>query len=115
MSEIQAEIQGLEAQNEKLEAVRANRDLAIKLSGNREFKKLIMEEYMVNEAARLVQMSADPIISVQERADALAMAQASGHLKRYLSVLVQMGNAADDQIITNQQTIEELRAEAGAE
>ena len=74
------------------------RDLALKLSENFEFRKLIIEDFMEKEAARLVHQSGDPVLDPQMRADALAMAQAAGHLKRYLNVMIQMGNSAEDHL-----------------
>lgn len=74
------------------------RDLALKLGQNRDFKKLILEDFCVKEAARLVGQSADPVLQPQERADALSMAQSAGHLKRYLQMMVMMGNSAEREI-----------------
>lgn len=65
-----------------------------RLSENRDFKALIHDEYLVQEAARLVQLSGDPRLNADQRADALAMAQATGHFKRFLQVTVQIGDAA---------------------
>lgn len=74
------------------------RNLALKLSENPEFKKIILEEFCVKECARYAQLSADPTLSVEDRANSLALAQAAGHLKRYLSVLVRMGDVAESDL-----------------
>lgn len=58
-----------------------------KLMRNREFKKVILEHYCVEECARYVQASCDPNLPEASRADCLALAQASGHLLRFLDVL----------------------------
>lgn len=79
------------------------RNLALKLSDVPEFKKLILEEFCVKECARYAQLSADPSLGAAERADALALAQAAGHLKRYLSVVVRMGDVAE----SDQENLEE--------
>ncbi|MFA7188456.1 MAG: hypothetical protein WC117_00040 [Sphaerochaetaceae bacterium] len=91
------------------------RDDALKLFDNRLFKKVILENFCVTEAARYVQASADPALDAAQRADALNLAQASGHLKRYLSVLVQMGNAAATNLRDSEQALDEMRAEEGNE
>jgi hypothetical protein len=97
------------------------RRMALKLAQNREFKKLILEEFCVNEAARYVQNSANPALGPDERADCLAIAQAAGHLKRWLSVQVQMGAKAESEIPELEDAIAEARLEeddgieAGAE
>ena len=65
----------------------------------------------MQECARYAQVSGDPNVDATGRADALAIAQAAGHLKRYLSVVVQMGNHAENEIVNIEQAIDEARAE----
>lgn len=115
MSEIYNDIQDLEAQIKNAEELLANRNMALKLGDNHEFRKLILDEYFVKEAARLVQLSTDPSLDKDQQADALAMAQATGHVKRYLSMIVQMGAHAERDLPDAKQTLEELRAHAGSE
>ncbi|AWN06202.1 hypothetical protein [Erwinia phage phiEaP8] len=91
------------------------RNLALKLSENAEFKKVILDEFCVKECARYAQLSADPTLSAEDRANSLALAQAAGHLKRYLSVLVRMGDVAESDLVNLQEQIELARAEEGAE
>lgn len=104
-------VEALEKQLEDAAFFIKRRDMALKLSENHEFRKLILEEFCVNECARYARESANPILKPEERADALAMAQAAGHLKRFLSVIVQMGDAA----IRERQAIDEALVEARAE
>jgi hypothetical protein len=106
-----SEVAQLEQQMKNAKEIVARRDLALKLAGNREFRKLILEDFCVTEAARLVQMSSDPALSAEQRADALSMAQATGHLKRYLSMMVQMGNTAARDLISLEESLTEARAE----
>lgn len=106
-----SEVFALEHQLDQVKELVERREMALRLSKNPDFKKLILEEFMVNEAARYVQTSADPAMGPQERADALNLAQASGHLKRWLSVLVAMGNQANGQIPDLEEAIEQARAE----
>lgn len=87
------------------------RDLALKLGNIPEFKKMILEDFCVTEAARLIGQSADPAMTVQQRADALAMGQAGGHLKRYLSATIQMGDTAERELIQVEEMLDEVRAE----
>ena len=91
------------------------RQLALKLSEIPEFKELILDEFMVKEAARYVHGSADPALKPEERADSLAMAQASGHLKRFLSITVQMGAYAEREMSSLEAAIDEARIEEGNE
>ena len=106
MSDIQAYEQAIKDGEELVE----RRQMALKLSENREFRKLILDEYFVKEAARLVQLSVDPALKDDQRADALAMAQATGHLKRYLSMMVQMGAHAEKELPELRSQLEEQRA-----
>ena len=87
------------------------RDMALKLETNREFRKVILDEFCTTECARYAQASADPMLSAEQRADALALAQAAVHLRRYLSVILQMGNRANADIVEAQEAIAEARRE----
>ena len=86
------------------------RDMALKLSENREFRKLILEGFCLTESARYVHESADPHLSPEQRADALAMAQAGGHLKRFLSMAVVVGNTASRELVDVEEALEHIRA-----
>lgn len=104
-----SEVSALEYQRNGMAKLIEQRDAAIRLSKNRDFKTLILEGFMVEEAARYVHASADPMLPPNERADALALAQASGHLKRYLSVVTRMGDDAASQLPHIDEAIEEER------
>jgi hypothetical protein len=82
-----------------------------RLLGNRDFKKLIQDEFCVKECARYAQMSADPQLSASERADALATAQAAGHLRRWLQVKQLMGNTAANSLEAIEAELEQARIE----
>lgn len=110
-----SQVQKLERQLEDSKKLVEVRDLVLKLSQNREFKKVIHDLFMVQEAARMVGLSADPSLQPAERADALAMAQAAGHLKRWLSVQVQMGNVAERDLESLPDQIAMAQAEEDAE
>lgn len=110
-----SEVEALEAQREELKKSVEYRDAVARLSKNRDFRKVIHEYYMVEECARYAQLSADPMLAANERADALSMAQAAGHLKRFLHVVSMMGNTAEDTIGRINEALEEIRAGEGAE
>ena len=82
-----------------------------RLLSNRDFKKLILDEFCVKECARYAQMSADPQLSATERADALATAQAAGHLRRWFHVKNQIGNVAVGSIAALEAELEQARIE----
>lgn len=111
MSEVSVE--NLENQLKAESSLIELRDMAIKLSGNREFKKLILEGFCGTECARYAQESGDPMLDERQRADAMAMAQAAGHLKRFLSITVVRGNMAADNVQGLNEALDEARAEQG--
>lgn len=115
MSQIHEDILALEQGIKDSEHLLDRRQMAIKLYDNREFRKLFVEGYFTEEAARLVQLSADPALDTQQRADALNMAQATGHMKRYLSMMVQMGAHAERELPQLREALEQLRASSDEE
>lgn len=110
-----SEIVQLQAQLEFAKSVVEQRDLVSKLSGNREFKKLIVDGFCKEECARFTHNSTDISMSVEDRADSLGMAQAGGYLKRWMNFLIIMGNRAEQDIVQMNETLAELRAEEKAE
>ncbi len=87
-------------------------EMAERLSRNPDFKKLILDRYFVDEAARLVHLYGDPNVSDKIREMILRDMAGISSLKQYLSLLVQKGRMAADLIQENQETLEELRIEA---
>lgn len=69
--------------------------MAQRLANNRDFKKLMLEEFLIQDTARLAHICTDPRMTREQRDDALEMVKASGHLKRFLEMTNQMAlNAA---------------------
>lgn len=101
----------LESQLKNNQEAMERRDMALKLFKNREFKKLILDYFCTEECARYAQLSADPSLKPENRADALALAQAAGHLRRWLSIQVQMGNHAESQMDALREEITEVSRE----
>jgi hypothetical protein len=106
-----SEVFDLERQLAENQQIVKLRDAALKLGNNPEFKSLILERFCVQECARYAHSSADPALTAEQRADALNMAQAAGHLRRFLSITVQMGNHAERNIGDLEDAIEEARQE----
>ena len=110
MSEVTVE--QLESQRDAMKKAVDMRQAVQRLSKNADFRKVITDQFMEKECARYVHASADPALPEKNRADALAIAQASGHLKRYLSVIIQMGNAAENEILSIDDALNDARAES---
>lgn len=105
------QVQQLEKQLDNVKNLVSKRDLAIKLYENADFRNLILEDFCVRECARYAQESADPSLKPEQRADALAMAQAAGHLRRFLSITVTMGNHAESTVDEIREAIDAARNE----
>lgn len=110
-----SQVTALEQQLDGAKKLIEFRRLALRLSQNRDFKKLILEEFCEKECARYAQNSSNPALGVDERADCLGIAQAAGHLKRWLSVQVQMGAHAEREIADLETALEEARLEGDAD
>lgn len=104
-----SEIQALERQKREMQEHVALRDKVLKLSANPEFRDVIEHDYMLMEATRNIRIGSDPALDKDMRKDAVDMALATGHLKRYLSAKIQIGNQAENTIIHIDQELEELR------
>lgn len=107
MSEV---ISGLESQLSDAKAIAELGNIAIRLNGNADFRRLILEEFCTKECARYAQLSGDLALPEEERAHALGMAQAAGHLRRFLSLKVQFANMADRDIQELNLALDEERA-----
>ena len=110
-----SDVQALEYQLAGTKELIEQRDRALRLSQNADFRALILDTFCVKECARYAQASADPALKENERADSLAMSQAAGHLRRFLSVTMQMGNQAESQRVDLEEAIAAARAEEDAE
>lgn len=98
-----SQVQDLENQlQEALELIKL-RDRAKRLVNNKDFKEIIENQFCLLECARLAQASADPNLSAQDRELALSMAQAAGHLRRFLQAIFLKAAQAE-------RDLEELRA-----
>ena len=106
-----SEVNQLEAQQEGLKQAIEMRQAVQRLTQNADFRKVIVDNFMGTECARYAQASADPALAEKNQKDALHIAQASGHLKRYLSVCIQMGNQAENDLYSLDQELATARAE----
>jgi len=96
----------IEAAKEMVEKARMARQLA----ENPAFKKLILEGYFVDEAARLAHLFSDPNIPAEHREYVKNDLLAVGGLKRFLSTLVRLGDMAEREIADAELELEEIRA-----
>jgi hypothetical protein len=106
-----SDVRQLEQQISNVKELMALRDKMLQLGKIPLFKELILDKFCIEEAARLVGQSADPALSPQQRSDALSMAQAGGHVRRWLSLGCRMGDQAESDLVDIEQMLAEARAE----
>lgn len=105
------ELEQLEGQKAKNDSFIKRGEMAVRLANNRDFKKLILEEFCIHECARSVHISSEMTMSAEDRADALATAQAAGHLLRWLQAVKAIAFMAEGQLSGIDQALDEVRAE----
>lgn len=88
----------LETQIENVKEIIELRDACLRLGNNPDFKKVILEGFCEKEALRYLQATVDGNLSEAQKADSLAMAQASSYLKLWLRVQVLMGNSGEREL-----------------
>lgn len=106
-----SEVTGLEKQLSDAKVFVENREVAQRLYRNADFKKLILDGFCLKDCARYAQESQDPALTAAQQADALNIAQAAGHLRRYLAIQIQLGNHAEGQIQSIEEALVEVRSE----
>ena len=99
MSEVEREVEHLRQYQADQKILVEARNMSQRLFANPDFRKLIVDGFMTHECARYVQESCDPLLTDSQRADALAMAQAAGNLKRFLQLCIRIGNTAEDNVL----------------
>lgn len=107
----QNEIETVEMSIVEAEKMVKRAEAAKRLSNIPEFKKLVMDGYFVDEAARLVHLSSDPSIPENIRDVVVRDMAGPGAFKRYMSAIVTMGENAAREIENARDTLEELREE----
>lgn len=105
-------VEGLEQQLSDAKQQMERAKSAIRLYSNKDFRKLIIEGFCRDDSARFVAQSADPALSPEQQKDALNLAQAGGHLRRFLSAQVQLGATAERELADLEAELDEARVEA---
>lgn len=82
-----------------------------RLFKNKDFKELILQEYCMNEAARLVHASIDPQFSPDDQKKFLVMAQACGGILLWAAAQETLLNTQANDLQNIEQALEDLRQE----
>lgn len=110
MSEVNNQLEEMIQYRDNQKKLLDRRQAVQRLMKNRDFKRIISEEFMITEAARYAHASGNPKIDAEGRAEALAIAQAGGHLQRFLDAVLQQGVQAERELPAIDEGIEEYRA-----
>lgn len=88
----------------------AMKDAALKLAGNREFKKIFLEGYFEKEAARLVEISGDSRM-IDDREEIFDAIKGISHCQQYLRHIVMEGNLAQESIQEHYSMLDEVESD----
>lgn len=88
----------------------ARKDAANRLADNADFKELILEGYLKEEAIRLGHISADANMK-PHREDIFLALQGISLFRQYMQNMIRMGDIAAAELFDHEQALDEVRAE----
>ena len=106
-----SEVAKLERQKEDTKKAIEVRDSILRLVENKDYKFVVDQLFCTEECARYVHTSGNPNLDPASQKDALNIAQAAGHFRRFISAHIQMGNAAENSMSDLEDALVEARAE----
>jgi hypothetical protein len=104
-----SDIQEIELSMDHAKELVERKNAVLKLSNNREFKKIVLDGYFKDEAARLAGLSADVTVKAN-RDDIFLAIQGISTLRQYFQMIVRMGEVAESELAEYQETLDEARA-----
>lgn len=88
----------------------ARKDAAHRLSDNADFKTLVLEGYLKDEAVRLSHLTAD--VTVKDHRDEILLAlQGISLFRQYMQNIIRMGEMASAELYDYEQALDDIRAE----
>lgn len=81
-----------------------------RLQQNPDFKAVVLKHWMVDECSRYAQVSEDPALTPEQRADSARMAAAAGHFKRWMAVTAMIAGNAKSSLDELDAAIADMRA-----
>ena len=83
-----------------------------RLQANRDFKKVILDGYFAEEAIRLVHLKSDPNMqSADSQKAIIAQMDSIGAVRQYLDISLHRARMALKAISSDEETLDEIRAE----
>lgn len=102
-------IQDLEAQKEGMKFSVEIGERLDRLLKNHDFKAVVLDLWLVKEAARYAQLSQDPGLDEPTQKDSANMAAAAGHFKRWLSVTQMQARVAAESLAATEAELDRAR------
>lgn len=102
------DLENQKAGNQKMVAIGERLDRLVK---NADFREIVLQFWMVDEAARYAQLSQDPALAEENQKDCINMAAAAGHFKRWMHAINTQVNVARDGIIAVDAELDRLRSD----
>jgi len=93
---------------ESLGKIIARADAARRLSGNDDFKNLVIEGYLIDEPKRLVELMASGRLPQMNMDNCVKDVEAIGRFRNYMKMHIEQGNMARDELAA----LEKARQEA---
>jgi hypothetical protein len=87
------------------------RDAIHRLHANPDFRLVIEQGYLRDEAVRQVHLSVSENANEETRKASLDAARSGGYLKQFLSAAIRMGDTAESSIKSHRELLDEMRAE----
>lgn len=88
----------------------ARKDAAKRLTDNRDFKELVLEGYLRDEAIRLAHISADG--NMKEYRDEIMLSmQGISLFRQFMQNIIRMGDMAQAELYDYEQALDDVRAE----
>lgn len=89
------------------------RDAAVRLSENADFKAVVLDGYLKDEALRLTHLSAD--VAVKEHKDDIFLAlQGISLFRQFMQDRIRMGDIAERELHDYEEALDDVRAEEAA-
>lgn len=103
-----SEVTKLQNEIEQDKQVIAYKKKVVELMNNPLFKEIIVDNFMTYECANYARMSSDVHLPEDSRLNALHMAQAAGHIERYLQNFITLGASAEYTLTRKEAALLEL-------
>jgi hypothetical protein len=106
--ELEKELKEVEVSIAELQTYVERKEKLKRLMANKDFQELIEEQYLIQEASRMLLLRDDPNLPANKKAFLEADLYGPGAFKRYLSTIFQMGTIAENNIVELHDTMEEI-------